>query len=269
MTANASLPIIEVIFDHAGFGTDGQVWGGEFLISDSTGFHRAAHLQSVPLPAGEKASLQPWHMAYSHLNNADLNLNQLVIPLSPEEKKSFELAFFRDPLPILTSSMGKLFDAVSAILGLCIVSTYEGEALSELENLANLADDDFGSDYEFLIFEKDLGWILDPALVLAQIQQDLYRRVSPASIAKRFHWAVAELVVRVCKKIRDLHELNHVLLGGALFANKLLDRETRERLAKAGFILESDRSESSEQQISLKQLTVMTTIKSKGLETHL
>jgi hydrogenase maturation protein HypF len=226
-------PVIGVAFDGTGYGDDGAVWGGEFLLADYDGFQRLAHLAYVPLPGGDAAVHRPYRMALAHLHAAGLPWDPDLpcVRACPEA----ELPVLRRQLErslncVPTSSMGRLFDAVSALAGVCQHSGYEAQAALELEAAA-VPHDDEPESYAF-----DLtGSQANPAPVLAAVVSDLRAGVPAGRIAARFHHAVAGLVRRVCAAARERHGLDTVALSGGVFANALLSARCANDLRADGF----------------------------------
>ncbi|MEW6231158.1 MAG: carbamoyltransferase HypF [Chloroflexota bacterium] len=219
--------VIGVSFDGTGYGIDGAIWGGEFLVGDYRGFHRAAHLKYVPLPGGTAAIKRPYRMALSHLFNAlrpdafSIHL-PLWEQLEPSEqavlRRQIETGLGSPP----TSSMGRLFDAVSSLLGIRQVINYEGQAAIELEMVAQ---EGVEGSYEFAIQEsgvKGHGLLIDPAPLFRDLIADIKAGVPTGVISARFHRGIAEMIATVCGIIRKRHGLNKVVLSGGVFQNVYL-----------------------------------------------
>ncbi|MFQ6057306.1 MAG: carbamoyltransferase HypF [Anaerolineae bacterium] len=240
-------PVIGVAFDGTGYGADGRIWGGEFLVCDYTDFRRAAHLAYVPLPGGEAAIRRPYRMAWSHLRHAygslDLDLPTME-GLDPLEQKVAWHQMEAGLNSPLTSSMGRLFDAVSALIGLRQMVNYEAQAAIELEMIAAEGVEEAyewgyrrGPELRRRAAEgmQDGPWIVDPAPVIRGVVADLRANVQRPIIAARFHNAVAHMVSEVCGLIREREGLNRVALSGGVFQNVYLLARTLELLRRAGF----------------------------------
>jgi len=233
-------PVIGVSFDGTGYGTDGTIWGGEFLIADRRSFERACHLEYVPLLGGEAAIKKPYRMAVSYLLTLlgeDYPLDG-VIPgsVSPSEldllKQQLRQEFNCPP----TSSAGRFFDAVSALLGVRSEVDYEAQAAIELEMLA--PDDTDGSDsgsYSFSIDDKNGIRIIRLGEVLSEIIGDMKENVSIPEISLKFHNTIAEIITRTCKIIAGESNIKRVALSGGVFQNRLLSRLTAAALRKEDF----------------------------------
>ncbi|MEU3314900.1 carbamoyltransferase HypF [Streptomyces sp. NPDC006662] len=236
--------VIGVAFDGTGYGDDGAVWGGEFLLADYDGFTRFAHLAYVPLPGGDAAVHRPYRMALAHLRAAGIDWTDdlpCVAVCPPDERRVLEAQMERNLNCAPTSSMGRLFDAVSSLAGVCHRAGYEAQAAVELEAAALTAESaaDGRTGYAFALRppERAVGatWTADPAPVVAAIVDDVRAGVPPALVAARFHRAVAALVHRTCVVARERHGLDTVALTGGVFANVLLSSACAEALRKDGF----------------------------------
>ncbi|MFF3200874.1 carbamoyltransferase HypF [Streptomyces sp. NPDC002962] len=236
-------PVIGVAFDGTGHGDDGAVWGGEFLLADYDGFSRFGHLAYVPLPGGDATVRRPYRMALAHLRAAGIDRSDdlactAVCP--PDELRLLETQLERGLHCVPTSSMGRLFDAVSSLAGVCHRTGYEAQAAVELEGAALGAPPDDRAAYAFDLCapgharEGD-AVRADPAPVLAAIVADLRAGVEPALVAARFHRAVTGLVHRICVRARERHGLDTVALTGGVFANTLLSSACAAVLREDGF----------------------------------
>jgi hydrogenase maturation protein HypF len=248
-------PVIGVTFDGAGYGLDGTIWGGEFLIGDYRGFRRAAHLEEALMPGGEQAVREPWRMAVSYLTDAggDLRWFQERIPASRiDVVRQMLLRKVNCPR---TSSAGRLFDGVSSLLGVRDRVAYEGQAAIELETLARSqpADGAYAVDLQ----RKDETWIVRVGPMLAGIEKDLCKGVPGATIARRFHSTMAELIRTTLIRLREESGLTDVVLSGGVFMNELLLRETLRTLRHEGFsVFRHRRVPANDGGLSLGQLAV-------------
>jgi hydrogenase maturation protein HypF len=210
-------PVIGVAFDGTGYGADGTLWGGEFLTGDLVAVNRAAHLATVKMPGGAAAIRQPWRMAVSYLDSAyqGSDLPELDVQRRhADEWVPVTTMTRRDLNAPRTSSAGRLFDAVAAILGVRDHINYEGQAAIELEQLAAPAE----TGRYPTPAPVDGGAIPTKDLIRA-IVGDLYRDVPREIIAARFHNTVADLIVATCAIIRGQTGLQLVALSGGVFQN--------------------------------------------------
>lgn len=223
--------VIGVAFDGLGLGTDGTAWGGEFLLADLVGFTRAAHLSPVPMPGGDAATRQPWRMAAAHLDAAydqEIPAGLAVMTRQPERWQAV-LAMARSGLSSpVTSSAGRLFDGVSALLGVRDVSSYEGQAAIELEHVAEPTE---RGSYAVPVADG----VIEVAALVRAVTEDLLAGVAVPAIAARFHNSLAQVVVTMCGQLRDEHGLGTVALSGGVFQNSLLLARCLEGLAAEGF----------------------------------
>jgi len=219
--------VIGVSFDGTGYGPDGTIWGGEFLICGFGEYKRVGHLEYAPLTGGERAIKEPWRMAASYLYKVyqdrmfDLDIN-FVKELDGHKWAIIKKMIDKGINSPMTSSMGRLFDGVSALAGIRKEIYYEGQAAIELEMIA---DDGMGG-YQF-----DLKEFNDKTLVLIEpiikgIVSDLEYGVDVESISSKFHNTIAEIILNMSLKIRKHYRLNRVALSGGVFQNSLLLEKT-------------------------------------------
>lgn len=228
-------PAIGVIFDGLGFGGDGTLWGGEFLVGDLRDFERVGHFRTVPLPGGDLAARQPWRMALSHLLDAyggELPELACFDGLPANEFALVRQALAKGVNAPLASSCGRLFDAVAALLGVRSVSNFEGQAAMELEMLANPKAT---VPYPFGLKMEAGVLVFDPRPLVRAIVASVKTGENVALCAGRFHATLAEMVRQVCLVLRARRGLDTVALSGGVFQNALLTTLVRERLERAGF----------------------------------
>ena len=224
--------VIGCAFDGTGYGTDGAIWGGEVLVSGYDSFERAAHLRYVPLPGGDATIRKPYRAALAHLWAAGIEWHPDLAPVraaSVAERAVLARQLERDIHCVPTSSMGRLFDAVSSLLDVRHVASYEAQAAIELEALAEASIDE-AAMYHFPIVDGEI----DAATVLRAMVDDQRAGCATGSIAAGFHVAVARLVVEVADALRQRGGIDIVALSGGVFQNALLLRLTRAALTDAG-----------------------------------
>jgi hydrogenase maturation protein HypF len=214
-------PVIGVAFDGTGFGTDGTLWGGELLLADLAGFERAGHLAGVPMPGGAAAIRQPWRMAAAYLAAAYPDGLPEGLAVAARHQRSWPDVLAMAGRGInapVTSSAGRLFDAVAALLGVRDDINYEGQAAVELEQLADPAE---RAAYPAAIAEGRPLRLAGPDLMRAAAE-DLLAGVPPPVIAARLHNGVAALISRACLLLRERSGLGTVALSGGVFQNLFL-----------------------------------------------
>jgi hydrogenase maturation protein HypF len=249
--------VLGVAFDGLGYGTDGTIWGGEFLLADLAGFERAGHLEPVPLPGGTAAIRQPWRMAVAYLDAAFAGAPQdgLDVVRRNESRWADVLAVGRSGTNSpLTSSAGRLFDAVSALLGSRDTINYEGQAAVELEQLADPAE---RGCYEAGIEVGSGPLRVAGADLVRAAAGELAAGVAPPVIAARFHNGVVDAIVRTCVLLRERTGVGTVALSGGVFQNLLLLEGCVDRLSANGFrVLTHARVPPNDGGISLGQAAV-------------
>jgi hydrogenase maturation protein HypF len=227
-------PVIGVTFDGTGYGIDGAVWGGEFLVGDCCNFRRAAHLRYVGMPGGDQAVKEPWRMAVAHATASGVECRALWGRLEPGSLRVVAQMLRRGVRTPPTSSMGRLFDAVASLVCLRDRVTYEGQAAIELEWLASQADAD--GEYPFEICEQPGSALeIDLRPLIRAVIEDVDRGVTPEKIARRFHAGLVQMIAVVCSAIRRETGIDLVVLSGGVFHNALLTRESSKRLQADGF----------------------------------
>jgi hydrogenase maturation protein HypF len=249
-------PVIGVAFDGTGYGTDGTLWGGEFLIAGLAGFERAGHLAPVPMPGGTAAIRQPWRMAAAYLREAfhgapPGGLN--VMARHEQQWAAVTALAARGINAPASTSAGRLFDAVAALLSVRDSINYEGQAAVELEQLADPAER--GSYRAGVAGEGPFG--IRGADLVRAVTGELLAGVAPAVIAARFHNGIAALIEDGCVRARERSGLGTVALSGGVFQNMLVTARAVARLEARGFrVLLHSRVPCNDGGISLGQAVV-------------
>lgn len=228
-------PVIGVAFDGTGYGDDGTVWGGELLLADLAGYRRLGNLRPAPLPGGDLAARQPWRTALGYLSlepDAAPAFEAAFRGVDPTERELAGLQVRRAINAPLASSMGRLFDAASAVLGLRRVSGHEGQAAMELESLAQGCT---GRALPMPIVEAPgAPWILDPLPLLSSLGTALGTGRGVAQLAADFHESVVVATERLVGMACDSTGIDTVVLSGGVFQNARLMTQLPERLAARG-----------------------------------
>ncbi len=228
--------IIGVAFDGTGFGTDETIWGGEFLCVNLKEFRRIAHLKKMPMPGGQMAIKEPWRMALVYLYDAfgedllDLNID-LVKRIDHKKWEIIKRMIEKGINTPLTSSMGRLFDAVSSILSIRDNVNHEGQAAIELEMISDAKENE---TYPFVIMDGN-PMIIDLKETIISIVKDLTEGGLKSKISKRFHKTISKLIVETCKVIRSKEGLNRAALSGGVFQNMVLLESAVNDLKESGF----------------------------------
>jgi hydrogenase maturation protein HypF len=233
--------VIGVALDGTGYGSDGHIWGGEFMIAGYQGFTRAAHLEYLPLPGGDTAVKKPYRTALAYIIKllGEKTLDSGFPFLKGIEDPEIEIIKQQVRTGVntpLTSSMGRMFDAVSAMLNIRTVIDYDAQAAIELEMAAYDHLDYTGSSfYPFKILEK--GDILQVSFkeTLHAIVRDLLNRVPAGTISAEFHNAVVQIIRDVCIRLSAKYNILDIALSGGVFQNRLLLTRTISILESAGF----------------------------------
>jgi hydrogenase maturation protein HypF len=228
-------PVIGVSLDGTGYGTDGNIWGGEFIVADYKKFTRIAHLEYLPLPGGALAIKKPNRTVVGYMTALGLEDRDLP-PFQEIEKTELEIIKKQIENNIntpLTSSMGRLFDAVAAIIGVRGVIQYEAQAAIDLETCASAATDEEKS-YPFLVVEQNGASIIKVCDLLAAIIKDWRKKTPAAVIAARFHNTIAQMIVELCRDISNKIGIKEVALSGGVFQNRLLSKKAIALVESAG-----------------------------------
>ena len=238
--------VVGIAFDGTGYGEDGRLWGGEVLLADWSGYERFAHLAYAPMPGGAAAVRRPARMALGALSACGLldhpGAAPLRMRLAPGEEPTLVRMIERGVNCPLTSSMGRLFDSVAAIIGIADDARYEGEAAILLEAAADLSA---AGSYEFALADargispsadSALPLIIDPTPVLSAILDDVASGIPMGVISMRFHRAVVGCIVRVGEIATKRAGTRYVALAGGVFMNRLVLGEAVRELRSAGML---------------------------------
>ncbi len=222
-------PVIGVALDGTGYGTDGRIWGCEFMVADYARFERVGHLEYLPLPGGEAAIHRPYRIALGYLQAllGDVPDLPFLDDVSVQEQRIVAQQVSNRLNAPLTSSCGRLFDAVSALIGVRGIATYEAQAAIELEMLvsepaAEVLGRWLDRPYPFYIGRTKGLHVIRVGQMLDSIVRDVRDQVTPAVISQRFHATLAVVVHHMCARIREQCGLQTVALSGGCFQNRLL-----------------------------------------------
>ena len=220
-----------MIYDGTGYGTDGTVWGGELLAGGLGGFERAAHLWPVRLPGGERAIREPWRMACAWLTEIEGGEPAPLAGVDPERWSQVSALCRGDSAAApVTTSAGRLCDAVAALCGVRTEVTYEGQAAIELEALATGA----GLTSPGYAGQSQESGTLDGRELVAGVVDDLAAGTDPATVAARFHTSFAASTAAAAARAAAERGLDTVVLSGGVFQNRLLLEQTAARVGEHG-----------------------------------
>ena len=229
--------VIGLMLDGSGFGLDGRIWGGEVLVGDCGSFERCGHFAYLPLPGGARAIREPWRMAVSYLYQAyGEDLRDLPLPLLERiDRSKIEILVRMIQKGInspLTSSCGRLFDGVAALIDLRDTVAFEGQAAMELEMIQGRENE---GPYDFEVLRSQETLQILPQPIIRGVVEDVRQGASREQISRRFHRTLVEVLTRVCLILRDERGLEKVALGGGVFQNRTLLKEMEARLRAEGF----------------------------------
>jgi hydrogenase maturation protein HypF len=228
--------VLGLIFDGIGYGEDGHIWGGEFLSGGYRNFTRHGHFRYAPMPGGDAATREPLRMALSYLVQAfgeDLPPLPAILGIAEKDRTIFLKMMKQGINSPLTSSCGRLFDGVAALIGLRQKVSYEGQAALELE----MAIEEDEGDYPFELEVADGLLIFDPAATIRAVAADLLAGAAPGIISARFHNTLARMMVAACRSMRSVTGLERVVLSGGVFQNLYLTERGVTLLQAEGFDL--------------------------------
>jgi hydrogenase maturation protein HypF len=233
-----SEPVLAIILDGTGYGPDGSIWGGEFLLTDLVDYKRLGHLQQLSLPGGDIAAMEPWRMGCSALFHT-FGEDALLVKNSPSSLKTIaperreiiaEMIKRRFNTP-LTSSCGRLFDAAAALLGIRLFTSYEGQAAMELESLAwKAATENWKSRLDSKLKGKNYSWLLEENGIWQVVTSNLVIMIcdclshgkNPANIALRFHFELIGSILTLIRQLSAQTGIREIVLSGGCLQNRLL-----------------------------------------------
>ncbi len=261
--------VIGIALDGTGYGPDGAVWGGELLVADLAGFTRAGHFASVRLPGGEAAVKDPGRMAAAYLSalygdDFPTQARRLGLNYAPLAERILRRQLAEGLNSPLTTSAGRLFDAVAATLNVCRLRTYEGQPAMELEMVADETEDGF---YPAAVNHAPDGLVLDTLAIFRAVVTDYLAGVPAAAVAARFHNSLVRLLADACDLIRERAGLNLVALSGGVMQNALLFTRLQRALAARNFeVLTHTLTPPNDGSIALGQVAVAAARSSGGGE---
>jgi hydrogenase maturation protein HypF len=254
--------VIGISFDGTGYGTDGHIWGSEFFICDLNDFERVSHFKYIPQPGGDLVTKHPWRMmlAYMHHYFGSDAVDQYPSLFGdvPQIEMEMVIAMLQKNINCpLTSSAGRLFDAVSALLGICKTASYHAEPPMRLESVAKeiTGHYPFNSDTE-----------IDFKLAFEAILKDMKQGTDIGLISGKFHNTIVQIIIDMVKKISQPSGIKKVVLSGGSFQNRILLKKAEDSLKDANFVVFSQSAiPSNDGGIALGQLAIAAKRRELGL----
>ena len=233
-------PVLGVILDGTGYGDDGNIWGGEFLIGDFLNYQRAAYIDYFQLPGGDKAVKEPYRIALGILTQIyGEQVKELPIKII-SERNNFELDVLIKMIQKginspLTSSMGRLFDAVSSLLGVRETVQYEGQAAIELEQAIDINNSSNPLLSYEIVASNGIRKIDIKPMFKELVSLMLKNKYTKGELSYRFHYTMVQMITETCKQIRQETGIKKLVLSGGVFLNKFLLVETYKSLKACKF----------------------------------
>ena len=233
-------PVIGVSFDGTGYGLDGAIWGGEFMVGDFRDFKRVGRFRYVAMPGGEKAVREPWRMAVAHLMDAGTECGGFTARMDPHAVHMLETMIRRKFNSPMTSSVGRLFDAVASVIGAADRVSYEGQAAIRLEELGSMTAESGSYPVEISV-EPDGTWVVDTRPIILSVASEANAGVEKEIISHRFHATMCKIVLEMCLKIFEATKIREVVLSGGSFMNQLMTMGVCDELGRGGFAVHRHR----------------------------
>ncbi len=255
-------PVIGVVFDGTGLGTDGTIWGGEFFIGTRESFCRVGHLKYVTIQGGDQAIKEPWRVALSYLYSINYDANQVLEEIDKEEIYMVTQALEKNINCFKTSSMGRFFDCISSLLNICHRITYDAQGAIELENILNPS---IKESYGYSIIEIDNIHQIDYESILLGALKDIEKKISTSVISAKFHNTIGNLAVDLVCIISKRYDIKQVVLSGGVFENNYLLLYISKKLKKRDFVVYYNQQiPTNDGGISVGQLAIADVIERKG-----
>lgn len=241
--------VIGVSFDGTGYGTDGNMWGGEFLLVEKKSFSRLAYFKYRMMPGGDKVVLEPWRMVVSVLGN---KAEHFLKNIKKDDINLIMAMMQKNINSPLTSSAGRLFDTAAALLGICQYARYEAEGPIKLEAMCR---NNIKESYKFSIL-KNSCYIIDTDGLFFGMADDIKRGIAKEVIAAKFHNSMIEIIVNMLRLLSKYTGIKDIVLSGGVFQNKYLMTNVRNALVDKGFRVYSNNETVNDLNIALGQYYV-------------
>lgn len=249
--------VIGISFDASGYGDDNCIWGSEFFINDLKEYKRVGHLEYVDFISGDESIRDGDKLALSYLHNLEITEDVQKL-IDTYYKGNYELIFKllkHNKLSYKSSSMGRFFDSISSLLGICHHSNFEGEAAIALESI--LKTDELVNGYSLKYKKENDTYLLSPLTIIKEILEDLKNDTPKEVIALKFHSTIVNYITSMCIKLRDEYNINTVALSGGVFQNKFILTNSCQELCKLNFnVLTHNEVPCNDSGISLGQILI-------------
>ncbi|SDK98456.1 carbamoyltransferase HypF [Natronincola ferrireducens] len=259
---NLFSPMIGVVFDGTGLGTDGKIWGGEFFVGTRESFSRVGHLRYVTIQGGNQAIKEPWRVAISYMYAIDYQEKKVLREVDEKSIHAVTQALDQNLNCFQSSSMGRLFDCVASILNLPQRITYDAQAAIELENIL---DPSVKAYYAYHIGEENGVYQIDYKGILMGVLKDIEKEVPASAISAKFHNTIGNVTLELISRIKESSHINNVVLSGGVFENTYLLSYVVKGLEKRGYDVYYHRQiPTNDSGISVGQLGVAAAIEGMG-----
>lgn len=229
---NLDHPVIGVIFDGTGLGLDQKLWGGEFFVGSRKTFKRVGHFDYITIQGGDLAMKEPWRIAVSYLHSLEGNYLNVLEDIEEQKISLIRLAIDKKINCFDSSSVGRLFDCIAAIINLRQCISYEAQAAIELENII---DSKIKSGYSYLINENSEMLTIDYKKIIMCVLEDIEKNVDPSTISAKFHNTIGNITVEMVRNISRKNSIKQVVLSGGVFENNYLLKYVVHKLSELGF----------------------------------
>jgi len=255
---NLSKQVIGVVFDGTGLGNDGKIWGGEFLVGNKKDFIRVGHFKYVAIQGGDKAIKQPWRIALSYLHSIKYESNNILKAIDEDKINMVKQALDNNINCYETSSIGRLFDCVAALLNIRHEITYDAQGAIELENIMDVS---IKEDYDYLIKEINGVHQIYYEDILLGILKDIDKGVRTSNISTKFHNTIGNLTIDLVNKLSKKYGIKDIVLSGGVFGNEYLLTYILNELNKKDFnVYYNKQIPTNDSGISLGQLAIANSI---------
>ncbi|WP_156782341.1 carbamoyltransferase HypF [Geosporobacter ferrireducens] len=255
-------PVIGVVFDGTGLGTDGKIWGGEFFVGTRESFSRVGHLKYVTIQGGNQAIKEPWRIAISYIHAIDYKYKKVLREVDKKSIYTVRQALDQNLNCFESSSMGRLFDCVAALLNLRQRITYDAQAAIELENILDPSVKEY---YSYHIGEENGVYQIDYKSILMGVLKDIEDELSPSAVSAKFHNTIGNVTLEMITRIKERYHINNIVFSGGVFENIYLLSYVVKGLKKRDYdVYYHQQIPTNDSGISVGQLGIAAAIEGKG-----